>query len=144
MSLTAGIVSIPNVRKSTLFNEITQAADESANYTIYTIEPNVGSVEVPDDRIIELTKVVQPKKTVTTAFEFTDIARIVKGASKGEGLGNQFLTHIRQVDAICHVGRCFEDDNISYVSGSFDPVDDIVVINLELILAYLEKVTNRL
>ncbi|HLS61082.1 MAG TPA: redox-regulated ATPase YchF [Virgibacillus sp.] len=144
MSLTAGIVGLPNVGKSTLFNAITQAGAESANYPFCTIDPNVGIVEVPDDRLIELTKVVQPKKTVPTAFEFTDIAGIVKGASKGEGLGNQFLSHIRQVDAICHVVRCFEDDNISHVSGSIDPVNDIEVINLELILADLETVTSRL
>ncbi len=143
-SLTAGIVGLPNVGKSTLFNAITQAGAESANYPFCTIDPNVGIVEVPDDRLNKLTEVVQPKKTVPTAFEFTDIAGIVEGASKGEGLGNQFLSHIRQVDAICHVVRCFENENITHVSGKIDPIDDIEVINLELILADLETVNRRL
>lgn len=143
-SLTAGIVGLPNVGKSTLFNAITQAGAESANYPFCTIDPNVGIVEVPDERLDKLTEVVQPKKTIPTAFEFTDIAGIVQGASKGEGLGNQFLSHIRQVDAICHVVRCFEDDNITHVSGKIDPIDDIEVINLELILADLETVNRRI
>src|SRR5690625_504894 len=143
MSLTAGIVGLPNVGKSTLFNAITKAGAEAENYPFCTIDPNVGIVEVPDVRLINLTKVVEPKKTVPTAFEFTDIAGIVEGANKGEGLGNQFLSHIRQVDAICQVVRCFEDDNISHVSGSIDPVNDIEVINLELILADLETVSRR-
>ncbi|WP_277679801.1 redox-regulated ATPase YchF [Gracilibacillus dipsosauri] len=143
MSLTAGIVGLPNVGKSTLFNAITQAGAESANYPFCTIDPNVGVVEVPDDRLQKLTELVKPKKTVPTTFEFTDIAGIVKGASKGEGLGNQFLSHIRQVDAICHVVRCFSDDNITHVSGKVDPIDDIETINLELILADLETVTKR-
>jgi ribosome-binding ATPase len=143
MSLTAGIVGLPNVGKSTLFNAITQAGAESANYPFCTIDPNVGVVEVPDERLQKLTELVNPKKTVPTTFEFTDIAGIVKGASKGEGLGNQFLSHIRQVDAICHVVRCFEDQNITHVSGKVDPIDDIETINLELILADLETVTKR-
>lgn len=144
MSLTAGIVGLPNVGKSTLFNAITQAGAESANYPFTTIDPNVGIVEVPDDRLNKLTEVVKPKKTIPTAFEFTDIAGIVKGASKGEGLGNKFLSHIRQVDAICHVVRCFDNDNITHVSGNVDPIADIEIINLELILADLESVNNRL
>lgn len=144
MALTAGIVGLPNVGKSTLFNAITQAGAESANYPFCTIDPNVGIVEVPDERLDKLTELVKPKKTVPTAFEFTDIAGIVKGASKGEGLGNQFLSHIRQVDAICHVVRCFEDENITHVSGNVDPISDIQTINLELILADLETISKRL
>ncbi len=143
MSLTAGIVGLPNVGKSTLFNAITQAGAEAANYPFATIDPNVGIVEVPDERLNKLTELVKPKKTVPTAFEFTDIAGIVKGASKGEGLGNQFLSHIRQVDAICQVVRCFVDENITHVSGKVDPIDDIEIINLELILADLETVNKR-
>lgn len=144
MALTAGIVGLPNVGKSTLFNAITKAGAESANYPFCTIDPNVGIVEVPDHRLLKLTELVVPKKTVPTAFEFTDIAGIVKGASKGEGLGNKFLSHIRQVDAICHVVRCFSDGNITHVSGKVDPIDDVETINLELILADLESVDKRI
>ena len=143
MALTAGIVGLPNVGKSTLFNAITQAGAESANYPFCTIDPNVGIVEVPDYRLQKLTELVQPKKTVPTTFEFTDIAGIVEGASKGEGLGNKFLSHIRQVDAICHVVRAFQDENITHVSGKVNPLNDIEVINLELILADLESVDKR-
>lgn len=144
MALTAGIVGLPNVGKSTLFNAITKAGALAANYPFATIDPNVGIVEVPDARLDKLTELVTPKKTVPTAFEFTDIAGIVKGASKGEGLGNKFLAHIREVDAICQVVRCFEDENITHVAGSVNPIDDIEVINLELILADMESVEKRL
>ncbi|RXK18564.1 redox-regulated ATPase YchF [Macrococcus sp. DPC7161] len=143
MALTAGIVGLPNVGKSTLFNAITKAGALAANYPFATIDPNVGIVEVPDHRLDKLTELVEPKKTVPTAFEFTDIAGIVKGASKGEGLGNKFLSHIREVDAICQVVRAFEDENITHVSGTVNPVDDIEVINMELVLADLESVEKR-
>lgn len=144
MALTAGIVGLPNVGKSTLFNAITKAGALAANYPFATIDPNVGIVEVPDARLNKLTELVEPKKTVPTAFEFTDIAGIVEGASKGEGLGNKFLAHIREVDAICQVVRCFEDEDITHVAGKVSPLDDIAVINLELILADLESVDKRL
>ncbi|WP_251521377.1 MULTISPECIES: redox-regulated ATPase YchF [Staphylococcus] len=144
MALTAGIVGLPNVGKSTLFNAITKAGALAANYPFATIDPNVGIVEVPDHRLNVLTEMVEPKKTVPTTFEFTDIAGIVKGASKGEGLGNKFLSHIREVDAICQVVRAFDDDNVTHVSGRVDPVDDIEVINMELVLADLESVEKRL
>jgi GTP-binding protein YchF len=144
MGLTAGIVGLPNVGKSTLFNAITKAGAESANYPFCTIEPNVGIVEVPDERLKVLTEMFKPKRTVPTVFEFTDIAGIVKGASKGEGLGNKFLSHIRQVDAICQVVRCFTDENITHVAGKVDPLADIETINLELIFADLETVDKRI
>ncbi|MFH4877433.1 redox-regulated ATPase YchF [Staphylococcus cohnii] len=144
MALTAGIVGLPNVGKSTLFNAITKAGALAANYPFATIDPNVGIVEVPDSRLDVLTDMVQPKKTIPTTFEFTDIAGIVKGASKGEGLGNKFLSHIREVDAICQVVRAFDDDNVTHVSGRVNPIDDIEVINMELVLADLESVEKRL
>ncbi|PZE19417.1 redox-regulated ATPase YchF [Paenibacillus xerothermodurans] len=144
MALKAGIVGLPNVGKSTLFNAITQAGAESANYPFCTIDPNVGVVEVPDERLVKLTELVEPKNVVPTAFEFVDIAGLVKGASKGEGLGNKFLAHIREVDAIVHVVRCFQDENITHVSGAVDPISDIETINLELILADLESVEKRI
>jgi len=144
MALKAGIVGLPNVGKSTLFNAITQAGAESANYPFCTIDPNVGIVEVPDERLDKLTEMVTPKKTVPTAFEFVDIAGLVRGASKGEGLGNKFLAHIREVDAIVHVVRCFVDENITHVDGKIDPISDIQTINLELILADIESVDKRI
>ncbi|WP_454193496.1 redox-regulated ATPase YchF [Paenibacillus sp. Marseille-Q7038] len=144
MALKAGIVGLPNVGKSTLFNAITQAGAESANYPFCTIDPNVGIVEVPDERLDKLTELVVPKKTVPTAFEFVDIAGLVRGASKGEGLGNKFLAHIREVDAIVHVVRCFEDENVTHVDGKVDPISDIQTINLELILADIETVEKRI
>lgn len=144
MALTAGIVGLPNVGKSTLFNAITKAGALAANYPFATIDPNVGIVEVPDSRLIKLEEMVQPKKTIPTTFEFTDIAGIVKGASNGEGLGNKFLSHIREVDAICQVVRAFDDENVTHVSGRVNPLDDIEVINMELVLADLESVEKRL
>ncbi|MEB7824653.1 redox-regulated ATPase YchF [Staphylococcus chromogenes] len=144
MALTAGIVGLPNVGKSTLFNTITKAGALAANYPFATIDPNVGIVEVPDTRLTELEKIVNPKKTIPTTFEFTDIAGIVKGASKGEGLGNKFLSHIREVDAICQVVRAFDDENVTHVAGRVNPIDDIEVINMELVLADLESVEKRL
>ena len=144
MALTAGIAGLPNVGKSTLFNAITKAGALAANYPFATIDPNVGIVEVPDSRLIKLEEMVQPKKTIPTTFEFTDIAGIVKGASKGEGLGNKFLSHIREVDAICQVVRAFDDENVTHVSGRVNPLDDIEVINMELVLADLESVEKRL
>lgn len=144
MVLTAGIVGLPNVGKSTLFNAITKAGALAANYPFATIDPNVGIVEVPDSRLFKLEEMVQPKKTIPTTFEFTDIAGIVKGASKGEGLGNKFLSHIREVDAICQVVRAFDDENVTHVSGRVNPLDDIEVINMELVLADLESVDKRL
>ena len=144
MSLKAGIVGLPNVGKSTLFNAITKKHILAANYPFATIDPNVGVVTVPDSRLTFLENLYLPKNTVPTSFEFTDIARLVKGASKGEGLGNKFLSHIREVDAIVEVVRCFEDENIIHVSGKVNPINDIEIINVELILSDLEIVENRL
>ena len=139
-----GIVGLPNVGKSTLFNSITNAGAECANYPFCTIEPNVGVVPVPDERLDVLTKMFNPEKTTHAIIEFVDIAGLVKGASKGEGLGNKFLSHIREVDAIAHVVRCFENSNIVHVDGSIDPMRDIETINLELIFSDLEILERRL
>ena len=139
-----GIVGLPNVGKSTLFNSITNAGAECANYPFCTIEPNVGVVPVPDERLDNLAKIYNPQKVTHAIIEFVDIAGLVKGASKGEGLGNKFLSHIRETDAICEVVRCFEDSNIVHVDGSIDPVRDIEIINLELIFADLETVEKRI
>lgn len=139
-----GIVGLPNVGKSTLFNSITKAGAECANYPFCTIEPNVGVVPVPDERLDTLTKMYNPQKTTHAVIEFVDIAGLVKGASKGEGLGNKFLSHIRETDAIVEVVRCFEDSNVVHVDGSVDPIRDIETINLELIFADLEMVNKRI
>ncbi len=139
-----GIVGLPNVGKSTMFNSITKAGAECANYPFCTIEPNVGVVPVPDERLDELTKMYKPQKTTHAVVEFVDIAGLVKGASKGEGLGNKFLSHIRETDAIVQVVRCFEDSNVVHVDGSVDPIRDIETINLELIFADIETVNKRL
>ena len=139
-----GIVGLPNVGKSTLFNSITKAGAECANYPFCTIEPNVGVVPVPDERLDVLAKMYNPQKVTHAVIEFVDIAGLVKGASKGEGLGNKFLSHIRETDAICEVVRCFEDSNVVHVDGSVDPIRDIETINLELIFADIETVNKRL
>ncbi|MDD4690828.1 MAG: redox-regulated ATPase YchF [Eubacterium aggregans] len=138
-----GIVGLPNVGKSTIFNALTKAGAESANYPFCTIDPNIGIVTVPDTRLDVLGKMYTTKKVVPTTIEFVDIAGLVKGASKGEGLGNKFLANIREVDAIAHVVRCFSDDNVVHVSGKIDPLDDLEIITMELILADLEMVERR-
>ena len=144
MGLKAGIVGLPNVGKSTLFNAITKQNILAANYPFATIEPNVGVVVVKDDRLDRLTEIYNPARTIPTAYEFTDIAGLVKGASEGEGLGNKFLSHIREVDAIVEVVRCFDDNNIIHVESKIDPVSDIEVINLELSLSDLEIINSRI
>ena len=144
MALTAGIVGMPNVGKSTLFNAITKAGALAANYPFATIDPNVGVVEVPDVRLKKLTELVVPQKTIPASFEFTDIAGLVKGASLGEGLGNQFLSHIREVDAVCHVVRCFEDEDVIHVDGDVNPIRDAETINMELIFADIDTVEKRM
>jgi hypothetical protein len=144
MALNVGIVGLPNVGKSTIFQAITSAPAEAANYPFCTIEPNIGIVNVPDERMNKITQLVKPKSIIPAAMEFKDIAGLVKGASKGEGLGNQFLGHIRQVAAIAHVVRCFDDADIIHVDGKIDPASDIEVINIELAFADLESVEKRI
>ena len=144
MSLTAGIVGLPNVGKSTLFNAITKKNILAANYPFATIDPNVGVVTVPDTRVSVLEDMYMPERTIPTTYEFTDIAGLVKGASKGEGLGNKFLSHIREVDAVVEVVRCFDDKEIIHVDGEVDPISDIEVINVELIMSDLEIIDNRI
>ena len=144
MPLTAGIVGLPNVGKSTLFNSITKKNILAANYPFATIDPNVGIVTVPDERLVNLEKMYDPDNVVPTTYEFIDIAGLVEGASKGEGLGNKFLSHIREVDAICQVVRCFDDENIIHVNGKIDPVNDAEIINTELIISDLEICESRI
>jgi GTP-binding protein YchF len=144
MGLQAGIVGLPNVGKSTLFNALSNAKAQAANFPFCTIEPNVGVITVPDDRLIKLEELVKPQRVVPTTVEIVDIAGLVKGASKGEGLGNQFLGNIRSTDAIIHVLRCFDDDNVMHVDGSIDPVRDKEIIDIELQLKDLESVDKKI
>src|SRR5713101_1200080 len=144
MGFNCGIVGLPNVGKSTLFNAITAASAAAENYPFCTIDPNVGIVPVPDRRLDRLVLMYKPSKVTPTSIEFVDIAGLVKGASKGEGLGNQFLSHIREVDAICHVVRCFEDENVVHVNGKVDPRRDIEIIEAELILKDLDTVEKKM
>jgi GTP-binding protein YchF len=143
MNLSAGIIGLPNVGKSTLFNTLTNLQVEAANYPFATIEPNFGTVKVPDERLYALGKLINPNKLTPATCSFTDIAGLIKGASKGEGLGNKFLMNIRETDAICHVVRCFEDNTITHVMKNVDPIRDVEIINTELNLADNESMEKR-